>query len=318
MQKLLIFREKVKAFIEKHDMLLRIILKIVAAFIMLYVMERLFVSVHILSRWSVKASIVLVCTFIPMTYAFPVFGLIYFVYLMTISRDAAVLSIIVMLLFYIIYKRNFSKYGYMTILSVALMQTPLSVMVPILIGMIAGPMGITPMLMGIFLYYYGTAVNTVMEEAARNVGTYQVYQLVVDAMISNKEILLCLVCFLVTLLIMWRLYHARISYAWQVSIPIAGIAYAVIYLYGGFLLGCNVSVVNVITSFALSVVILEVIQFFRGILDYSRAEDLEYEDDEYHYYVKVVPKITVSEEEINIKKINVQRKSLIRRREKKE
>ncbi len=38
--------------------------------------------------------------------------------------------------------------------------------------------------------------------------------------------------------------------------------------------------------------------------DYSRTESLEYEDDEYFYYVKAVPKASVSTSERSIKKIN--------------
>jgi len=38
--------------------------------------------------------------------------------------------------------------------------------------------------------------------------------------------------------------------------------------------------------------------------DYSRTERLEYEDDEYFYYVKAVPKASVSTSERSIKKIN--------------
>lgn len=38
--------------------------------------------------------------------------------------------------------------------------------------------------------------------------------------------------------------------------------------------------------------------------DYTRTERLEYEDDEYYYYVKAVPKASVATSERSIKKIN--------------
>ena len=40
--------------------------------------------------------------------------------------------------------------------------------------------------------------------------------------------------------------------------------------------------------------------------DYSRTERLEYEDDEYYYYVKAVPKAVVATSERSIKKINAE------------
>ena len=38
--------------------------------------------------------------------------------------------------------------------------------------------------------------------------------------------------------------------------------------------------------------------------DYTRTERLEYEDDDYYYYVKAVPKALVATSERSIKKIN--------------
>lgn len=43
-------------------------------------------------------------------------------------------------------------------------------------------------------------------------------------------------------------------------------------------------------------------------MDYSRTEHTQFEDDEYYYYVKAVPKINVVAPEMNVKRINAQRK----------
>lgn len=48
---------------------------------------------------------------------------------------------------------------------------------------------------------------------------------------------------------------------------------------------------------------------FRFNLDYSRTEKVQFEDDEYYYYVKAVPKMTVATPEKKVKKITTQRNS---------
>ena len=50
------------------------------------------------------------------------------------------------------------------------------------------------------------------------------------------------------------------------------------------------------------------IQLFRFNVDYARTEKVQFEDDEYYYYVKAVPKVTLSEPEKKVKKINSQRR----------
>jgi len=49
------------------------------------------------------------------------------------------------------------------------------------------------------------------------------------------------------------------------------------------------------------------VQFFKFNLDYSRTEKVQFEDDEYYYYVKAVPKMTVATPEKKVKKITTQR-----------
>ena len=50
----------------------------------------------------------------------------------------------------------------------------------------------------------------------------------------------------------------------------------------------------------------KLIEFFRFCVDYSRTEKVQFEDDEYYYYVKAVPKMTVSMSTKTVKRINSQ------------
>jgi hypothetical protein len=42
-------------------------------------------------------------------------------------------------------------------------------------------------------------------------------------------------------------------------------------------------------------------------VDYSRVEHVQFEDDDYYYYVKAIPKITVTTPEVSVKRINARR-----------
>ena len=50
--------------------------------------------------------------------------------------------------------------------------------------------------------------------------------------------------------------------------------------------------------------------FFVHNVDYSRTERLEFEDDEYYYYVKAVPKMTISQAQREIKTISGEQEEL--------
>ena len=53
-----------------------------------------------------------------------------------------------------------------------------------------------------------------------------------------------------------------------------------------------------------AVIIGVIVQFFKTVVDYSRVENTQFEDDEYYYYVKAVPKIVIAKQQKSVRKIN--------------
>ena len=67
----------------------------------------------------------------------------------------------------------------------------------------------------------------------------------------------------------------------------------VVLLVSSAVLDAEVGIGGAILSLFISTLIVLVLQFFIFNVDYSRAEYVQFEDDDYYYYVKAVPKITV-------------------------
>ena len=47
-----------------------------------------------------------------------------------------------------------------------------------------------------------------------------------------------------------------------------------------------------------------VIEFFAFNVDYGRVEQVQFQDDEYYYYVKALPKVTLETPQRKVKRIN--------------
>ena len=47
-----------------------------------------------------------------------------------------------------------------------------------------------------------------------------------------------------------------------------------------------------------------ILELFFFAVDYAKSENLQFEDDEYYYYVKAIPKLSVASPEKTVKKIN--------------
>lgn len=106
------------------------------------------------------------------------------------------------------------------------------------------------------------------------------------------------------LLLVYLIRTRSFDYAWRVAIIVGAVAYLLIMFAGGLFLGMDVEMVPLVVSAAVSVLLGFVLEFFAYGGDYTRTEHLEYEDDDYFYYVKAVPKVSISTSKRKIKKIN--------------
>ena len=57
----------------------------------------------------------------------------------------------------------------------------------------------------------------------------------------------------------------------------------------------------------LAIGISYILQYFVLAVDYSGTEYIQFEDDDYYYYVKAVPKIKVTASDVQVKRINVKK-----------
>ena len=77
---------------------------------------------------------------------------------------------------------------------------------------------------------------------------------------------------------------------------------------GDVLFSVSVPLGAMVAGMLISVLIALVYTFFAFTVDYSRTEYLQYEDDDYYYYVKAVPKMAVTAPDVKVQKINSRKK----------
>ena len=66
----------------------------------------------------------------------------------------------------------------------------------------------------------------------------------------------------------------------------------------------NINILSLLGGIAVSCLLVWVIQVFRLPLNYAGAENLQFEDDEYYYYVRAVPKMNVTAARKKVKHFN--------------
>ena len=197
--------------------------------------------------------------------------------------------------------------------NLTLILTPLSfgfsvpTLLPLGAGLLGSAVSALPAGCGVVIYYFIRFVHA-QSAALSDQGTEiaEKLKLLSDGLVQNWAMWITVIAFVVVVLLVNLLRTRSFDYAWRIAIIAGGVAYILVILAGDFCLEVTVSMVPIIISTLVSVLIGFVLEFFVYGGDYSRTERLEYEDDEYYYYVKAVPKASVATSERSIKKINAE------------
>ena len=181
----------------------------------------------------------------------------------------------------------------------------LPALLPVGCGLLSSAVSALPAAGGVIIYYF---VRFIRVQSQALMGTdldiMGKITLLADGLMKNGEMWLNVIAFVVVVLAVNLIRTRMMDYAWRIAIIAGGVLYIVIMLAGSMSIGVEVSMVSLIIYTVVAVLIGIILEFFVFGGDYTRTERLEYEDDEYYYYVKAVPKALVATSERSIKKIN--------------
>ena len=195
--------------------------------------------------------------------------------------------------------------------NLVLVFTPLSfgfsvpTRLPIGSGLLCNAFSALPAGCGVIIYYFIRFIR-VQHKLLENpdVAIADKLKLLTDGIVQNWGMWITVIAFIAVILLVNLIRTRSFDYAWRIAIIAGGVVYVLMIIAGGFYFRLDIDVVTLIIYTVISVVIGLLLEFFVFGGDYTRTERLEYEDDEYYYYVKAIPKISVTAPEKTVKHIN--------------
>lgn len=253
----------------------------------------------------------LACAFLPIQLIVIIMGLVGFAHMYAVSLDISLLYVGIFILMYLLYLRFAPKYGWIIIIMPLLYMLKLHYAIPIVISIFVGPVGIVPMIFGIVFYYFALHVNDLTQLLATTAeeGSIQGFAYVLNEMLKDKAMLLTIIVFILVILATYIIYRQSFEYSWTIAIGTGAILGIVLFLVGGIILEVEVNILIIFFGTVGGALLAVIAQFFKGVLDYSRTEVVQFEDDDYYYYIKAVPKVRISEANVKVKKITGQKAS---------
>ncbi len=306
---LLEFKEKFRRFYNKYDTYLVPALKFIVALVSFVMLNASIGYMEKLNNPVIAILISVICAFLPVGFTIVMLSLFMVAHLYAISVEFALIALCVVLLMYLLYFRFASKSGYLLILTVFMCWIKMPFVLPVAVGLCSSVISVVPVSFGVIIYYI---INTasVYETAVTNKSlTESMLQVsyLIESLVKNKQLFLVMAALAVTIIIVYIVRRLKIDYAWGYAIAIGSVAQFVVVVLGEILLKTGLNIILIVISVILGALAGYICNILFFAVDFRRTEYVQYEDDEYYYYVKAVPKINVAGEDVRVKQINARK-----------
>ncbi len=315
MTALLELKQHLKIFYSKYDVYLIPALKFLLALTAFLMLNGQIGFMEKLSSPAVSLLLALLCSFLPVN-MISIFGAaLLCAHAFALSLEVFAMAAGLLFVMYAVYFRVAPGYGYVLALTPIVFFFKIPYVLPLVLGLVGGPVCAVPVAFGTVIYYlmFYMKNNATMLSSQETEKMVSRLAYLVENVLNNKNVILTILVFAVTMMIVYAIHKMSVDYAWYLGIGIGAVANIVLFLLGSLVMKAHVAILPLVLGTLVSLLIALVVEFFVFNVDYSRTEYTQFEDDEYYYYVKAVPKMTIAIQEKTVKKINSRNRSSRRR-----
>lgn len=306
MHKILELRERYRLLYSKYSMYIEAVVKFVIALAALIVINSHIGAMEILANPLVVVLISLVCAVLPKTLSAMVIMLVIVGHMFSISLEIALIVLVMFIVMYLLFFRFTSKESIVLVATPILCTMGIPYILPIILGLVATPVSIVSLAFGTLVYfilsYFGSNFDEIMEIASED--GFKVLSMFIEDVVKDGALYYCIVVFAVVLVLVYALKRLSMDYSWIVGTCTGGVIQIVMFIVGNIILDMSLfcGILSAILGGLISLGIAWFLQFFLHSVDYTKAEKVQFEDDDYYYYVKAVPKIKVNMPKKNVKR----------------
>lgn len=306
MTQLLVIREQLKKICGKYEVYLVPVGKFLTALITFLFINGNIGYMEKVAKFPIALILALLCSFLPLNFIIICSAFLSLVHVYALSMECALILGIIYLLMFLLYFRFSPKDTFVVILTPICCMLQIPYAIPLSLGLVGTPASVVSVSCGVVVYhilrYIKESANALSALDAD--GMMAKFKYLIDGIVGNKEMFVMVIAFAVTVILVYIIRRMNIDYAWTIAIIVGGLADILILLIGDLMYTTNIPIIGVILGSVLAFGVVKVLQFFVFNVDYARTERVQFEDDEYYYFVKAVPKITISTPEVKVKKVS--------------
>ena len=317
MEQILIARDAGVRFYKRYEIFILPALRFILGFYVFFLIGQIGHSADMLSFLSADSMRVPYAMLMGLLFSILPISVGYFLMALNItvqfsaSPEVAVLVGSVLLLILLFYSRLGGAERWLLLFMIIGFYFGVPYIVPIIAGLYFGVQSIVPITLGVFLWeFYPLAFELMGVERAvaetildipESFGQVFVYG--AETFTANDQWIAIAFVFALVTLGVFAASKMDVDFCKEIAIILGVIINIVSFIFLRLMIGLEANIFVVVLLSILSGLIVLFIKMFDVILNYQRAERVEFEDDENYYFVKVVPKMMIARRQGNVKKI---------------
>lgn len=298
------WREKLYAFYIGYEKYIKMLVKFIMAFVAFYMVANQLPYQDKLEKPWILLGLSLIGTILPYSILTLLVTLTVVLQIYFLSPVLAALVAVIAFVLYIMLARYDRKSIVAVIFLPIFIIWKIPFVIALVLGLLFGPSSILTVASGVVMYYVLQAVKNLQIGAENNVtDILALVQSFLDSVIKNQDMYVMLAALVAVVFVTWFIRMRKMSYAFELAILAGTVCGFLMLLLGNLIYESGFSIMWVSIGSLLSGIIGYIVHFMHMVLDYGQTEEVQFEDDDYYYYVRAVPKMKMTIENKKIKKI---------------
>lgn len=304
MENLLVYKKKIQQFYAKNSRYIDPASRLLLAALVFGLISKETGFARTLATPLAVAGMSLVCGLLPVSATVFVATLLLLIHFFVVSKAVAAVTFLIFIVFYIFYLKFAPKTSLVILLTVIAFVLKIPYVIPIAVGLMGTPILLVPVFAGILTSVMVEYVKGIAAAGTGEIGFMEEMTVYLQKISGNKEMWIIFGTIFVSALAVYLIRRMMIANAWKIAGGCGVVINVAAISAGDMVFNLHISYPELIIGNIVALVVAIVLEFLFFAIDYSRGEDLRFEDEEFYYYVKAVPKFAVSEPEKTMKKIN--------------
>ena len=285
-------REKLEDFYAKYGSFIMPVLKFAISMLVFVGINNFLGYLAFLNNLVVVIILAALCAILPWN-GMVIIGMVMIIlHCFGLSLPVGMFAVILYLIMVLFYFRFVSTDAAAILLTPFAFKFHIPGMVPVTLGIVRSPASAVSAALGIISWEFLKIVNDSASAiaSAESSSALDVLKGILDQMINDQEMFLLVIASAAVILVMCLIRTVCSVYSWQIAVIAGSLVYLVICFLGATFLGVETDILWLVVGIAIPAGIWILLSFIFYDVDFASAERLQFEDDEYYYYVKAVPK----------------------------